>query len=308
MARGDWRRAGRLDDGSVVDAALAGPSAHGVIAAHRQPADGPLAERVAARETDLVRVTPTATEVVWRGPGTVVALDVDGARWVAAVATLRPSGEGSIYRLVRSDDAAATWHDAGDVPALSVLNVLLVGADEVWAHGARTLLVSADGGASWSTVDADRRGNAHRERLRRHGGGAALLGEDGFARTEDRGATWRRTSTPGACVVDLVDNHLLAVWADGRSGQAALGAAAPDDPLPDGRLPLRLVRHGDVTRILSRAADGARGPDVRIHRRTGARGGWHHESTRLSAHVDIAGPDWGLGTDHAGAVFVTGEA
>ncbi|MBI5369262.1 MAG: hypothetical protein HZA54_19655 [Planctomycetes bacterium] len=138
-------------------------------------------------------------------PGAAVAADLLDARvaWLAVARPRTDQPEGSVYALFRSANGGTSWSEAGAIPAGSVRQLVVTGPDSGWALGAGALVHTADGGATWSPVEAPGRRDPFKERLCDAGGGAIALAGDGLQISRDQGKTWDRTPWPGGRV------HLL---------------------------------------------------------------------------------------------------
>jgi hypothetical protein len=300
----DWERQGELPEGTKIGAVAASRDGFGLVDAIEEPEAEGLLERMRGRRTRLLRAAAGSFTPTWEGPGWVQALDCDGPLCAAIGATLKPSGSGSDYHLLVSTDGGLQWETRGQVDAPSVGQVLVVSAQEVWVLGASFLGLTTDGGASWTELEMEGERNPHAERLRRVEGGVSLLGPGGLGVSRDGGASWTFLDLEGLRLVDVDDSFVVAV----AEGVVRVGERQGDDirwlpPLPEGREPLRLVAEEDVLRVLTRAADPARGVDLAIHRSEDGGQTWSHHPLPLGPRVDIAGREWGIGVDPRGAVY-----
>ena len=175
---------------------------------------------------------------------------------------------------------------------------------ETWVAGPRTLARTTDGGEHWHAVEAPFKISGIHERLRIMDGSVAVLGPDGFTTTNDGGSSWNFQRMRGVAIFDIVDGFVVGEW-DDEMGVAKPGEPVPYSGLPKGIFPIRLARQGSVLRVLSRLADPRGGTGMAVHRSENNGESWRHLSLSLSPKVDIAGENWGLGTDVLGGIYVT---
>ena len=297
-------KVGVLDENPKVGAVVASPDGFALIGTSLDgPGDEPR-RRLLAATARIVRADPGGVSTSYEGEGRIVAIDGVGLLWFAVAATLKKGKEpGSNYRLLRSLDEGRAWQDCGPIPAGSVSGVLAVAEREAWVLGARTLGRTDDGGDSWRRVQAEGERHALHERLRRAGEAVALLGLGGIALTTNGGRSWSSRALPGARICDLQGTMVLGVWSD-VPGVAELGGSMPFATLADDCEPLRLAVAGNVIRVLSRARDAGRGPEMTIHRSEDGGKSWSHQRLSLTPHTDIAGERFAAGVDLIGGVHV----
>lgn len=302
MPEKDWERLGELSEGLKVGAVAASREGFGLIGAAVEPSGSNLLERMRGRRAQLHRVAAGAVTKTWEGPGWIQALDCNGALAVAVGGTLRPSGSGSDYHLWVSTDGGREWRTCGPVGAPSLGQVLALSPQEIWVLGAWYLGRTVDGGATWTELEWEGERNPHTERLRRVDGGVALLGRT-LALTPDGGATWSRLDVGAARVVDIDEAFVAAlVGGQARVGERQGNGVRWLEPLPPGREPLRLAATEGVLRLLTRSTDPSKGTDLALHHSEDGGGTWSHHSLPFGPLVDIAGREWGLGVDVAGAI------
>jgi len=278
-----------------------GPEGCGVVAVTLEPTEGSPEAQMRGRQAQLWRVTADEARPVYEGSGWIQAIDNHGACWFAVAATLRATGAGADYRLLRSTDGGETWGASGPIPASSIGRVLAVSEHEAWVLGARHLAATMDGGASWSPISLAGERDPVQERLRRLDSGVALVGP-GIAASTDSGRSFIHRRTPGT-VYDVAGGMLIARVGDtpriGILGDKEISWLAH---LPGDRMPVRLAVQGPVVRILSRAADPTRGVDLKLHPSEDGGKTLSEVWLGLTQHADIAGLH-GLGLDLQGQVF-----
>lgn len=301
MPEPKWKRVGVLPEDATPVAVSVSPDGHGVVATTTEPTEGSPEQQMRARKARLWRVTAEGVLPVYEGAGWIQAVDNHGACWFAVAATLRATGAGADYRLLRSADGGKTWEVPGAIPATSIAQVLAVSEHEAWVLGARHLAATLDGGTSWSPLSLNGERNPVLERLRRLDHGVALVGP-GIAASTDSGRSFVQRGTP-APVYDLAGGMLIAQV----EGAPRLGALGDREiswlaRLPKDRMPTRLAVQGPVVRLLSRAADPARGIDLKLHRSEDGGKTLSDVSLGLTQHSNIAGL-CGLGLDLQRQVF-----
>ncbi len=302
MPEKDWEKLGALSEGLKVGAVAASREGFGLVGAMAEPSAGSLLERMRSRRAHLHHVAAGSVTKVWEGPGWIQALDCQGALGVAIGGSLKPSGSGSDYHLLVSTDSGRTWQTRGPVGAPSLGQVLALSPEEIWVLGAWFLGRTTDGGATWSELELEGERNPHTERLRRVEGGVAVVGRsvvlsrDGGASwsPQDVGAT-RVVDVAGAYVAAVVEGQA-------RVGERQGTEVRWLEPLPKGLEPLRLVAADGVLRVLTRNADPSKGVELALHQSEDGGRTWSNHSLPIGPHVDIAGREWGLGVEVGGAV------
>ncbi len=292
----NWSKKGALPEGALPKAVALSPEGYGLIAAYTEPAADSPSEQMRGRKALLLRVTSAGAETVYDGGGWVQALDGNGQVWFAVAATLKASGQGSDYRLLRSTDGGKSWQGRGPILATSVAQVVAIDEQRAWVLGAGYLGVTTDGGQSWTPVTFDGDRNPTTERLRRVGEDVALLGHGVLAVTQDLTQAWTREELPGAQVHDF-DGRYVVVSKEGRVGVGVRDGSKTTwlGGLPEGRVPLRIASAGQVVRVLSRAADASKGADLVLYRSEDGGQEWDAVPLKdLRAEADIAA-DFGLG-------------
>jgi photosystem II stability/assembly factor-like uncharacterized protein len=297
----NWSKKGVLPEGALPKAVAVSPEGYGLVAAYTEPAVDDLHEQLRGRKALLLRATSTGSETVYDGSGWIQALDGNGAVWFAVAATLKASGEGSDYRLLRSTDGGKSWQGRGPILATSVAQVLAIDEQRAWVLGSGYLGVTTDGGHSWTPVAFDGDRDPTVERLRRVGEDVALLGDGVLATSRELTHAWTRESFPGARVHDF-DGRYVVVSKEGQVGVGLRegGATRWLGGLPEGHTPLRITSAGPVVRVLSRAAEASKGVDLTLYRSEDGGESWSAVPLNgLRAEADIAG-GFGLGLTYRG--------
>lgn len=304
MPEKEWEKLGELSNGLRVGTVAASREGFGLIGTVTEPQEGTLPERMRARRAQLHRVTAAGVAQVYEGDGWIQALDCRGELCVAIGGTLKPSGAGSDYHLLLSEDGGRSWHARGPVDAVSVGQVLAVSAQEVWVLGAGYLGRTADGGATWTEVSLEGERNPVVERLRRAEDAVSVAGR-GLSLTRDGGATWTREEMGGARVFDVNGPYeVTAVEGEVRVGERQGEDVRLLGSLPPGREPLRLASAEGVLRVLTRNAEPGKGLDFALHVTEDGGATWTHHPLAVGPQVDIAGRH-GLGVDARGHVLGT---
>jgi len=300
----EWEKLGELANGLRVGAVVASREGFGIIGTMTEPPEGTLPERMRARRAQLHRATAAGVAQMYEGDGWIQAVDCRGELCVAIGATLKPSGAGSDYHLLVSEDAGRSWQARGPVDAVSVGQVLAVSPQEVWVLGAGYLGRTVDGGATWTEVVLEGERSPAVERLRRAEDAVAVAGR-GLTLTKDGGATWAREEMGGARVFDVNGPYEVTVV----EGEVRVGERQGEDvrllgSLPPGREPVRLATAEGVLRVLTRNAEPSRGFDFALHVTEDGGATWTHHPLAVGPLVDIAGRH-GLGVDARGQVLGT---
>jgi photosystem II stability/assembly factor-like uncharacterized protein len=301
----EWEKLGELSKGLRVAAVAASRDGFGIIGTLMELPEGTLPERMRARRGQLHRVTAEGVAQMYEGAGWIQALDCRGALCAAVGATLKPTGSGTDYHLLLSEDGGRSWHARGPVDAVSVVQVLVLSAQEVWVLGASHLGRTTDGGASWTELPLEGERSPAVERLRRAETSVAVAGR-GLALSSNGGATWAREEMGGARVYDVNGPYeVTAVEGEVRVGERQGEDVRLLGSLPPGREPLRLASaEGGVLRVLSRSADPRKPSDFMLHVTEDGGATWTHHPLPVGPQVDIAGRH-GLGVDAEGQVLGT---
>lgn len=268
-----------LPPNTKVTAILALRADRVLVAGHAVP--GGALWPITAREPRIYTFDRGPAVLAWgEGTGWIVDADHLGDEVWAVRARLRPEGEGSLYDLLVSRDAGASWDDRGPVPATSLTSIAVAGDGVGWAHGAYNLWRTEDRGATWTPVEAPGTRDSARERLVATGPRVALLAGPALLRTEDGGATWRTVTadpvhvTDGRFVVGPVEGGLRVgrLAADGvRWGTRSAGPLLAAQIASDGnRVTVLASEAGEAPgrgAVLLRSADG--GTTIDAERVTG---------------------------------------
>jgi hypothetical protein len=175
-------------------------------------------DELKSRRAHVWRWTKGMIEPVPIGRGSVQVIEGDSSSLFASIATIKPSGNDSDYRLVRSVDEGRSWKELGPIPLETVDAILFMGGDEVWVTGFRgPILRSVDGGLSWRTIDVPDRVSDGSAKLARTSSGVILYGtSSGLLLTRDLGLSWSRL-LPEKSNVWAVDGDRLIAVDGGRS-------------------------------------------------------------------------------------------
>jgi photosystem II stability/assembly factor-like uncharacterized protein len=299
-----WKKVADLPDRAGVGAVRASADGYGLLGIEVSGEKGTPAEKLKASRAAILRATADGTAPRYEGAGWIVSLDGAGAVWFAVQATLKSSGSGSDYKLLRSTDGGLQWEERAVIAARSVKSVLAIDVDRAWVHGAGLLAATKDGGESWTPVKLSGDRDPTRERLRRDGKVIAVAADGAVHASADGGATFRSVTFPGGAAYDIASGRALVSSEAGEVTIAPLETAGPVVTIPmKDRQGLRLVVDGLALRVLSRGADPSKGARMMIHESHDGGRSWSHTPIVASPRCDIAGMDFGVGDDNMGGVL-----
>jgi hypothetical protein len=258
-----------------------------------------------AGSSALWRVSRHGVRLVSFFDGIVLNLSSAGGAWFGVLS--KPVAVGGsderIHPIIRSLDEGNTWEEQGMLPQWGKL--LAVSSREVWALSSTMLVVSTDGGQTFSPVALAGKPSFLRDRLVPGPNGTVwLLGPSGLFRLSDQGRTWTYAPMQEA-ELQAGDGGVLA----GRVGEwLAIRRDAPGEewrPFTDQpHYVQELAVSGDTVRVLTHASDPFKhgGGTWYHHSEDGGRT-WEHVDTGLMGHVAIHGLEWGVGDDLGGRIF-----
>ena len=303
-----WRHIADLPQGFTEDYVAVSDDGVGAIGGHFDThTDAATAEEQVAGQTAAIwRVEGTRVEKVYESRGWIQALNGSGPNWCAIASTLKPTGSGSRYRLLRSLDQARTWQDAGNIPAKSLVQVLVANASTIYVFGADTLLATTDGGQSWNKLPmppaATSRGFTEAIALGQDG--SLLAFGSGLMRLSLGTTTWDWVLSGQYTVEAVSDPYVAAVV--GQKVQLlrrkALSAVEIGE-LPHDRQPVRIAFGGETVRIFTTPRDpesqgffGGGMNRVLLRSDDGGKS-WISQSLGSIQKADLRGARFGLGVD-----------
>jgi hypothetical protein len=255
-----WNHIADLPQGFTVDSVAVSDDGVGAIGGYFEnaPDAGTVEEQISGQVAAIWRVEGTRVEKVYQSKGWIRTLNGSGPNWCVVAAALKPTGSGSRYRLLRSLDQARTWQDAGNIPAKSIVQVLVAGASTIYVFGADTLLATTDGGQNWNPLpmppSATSRGFTEAIALAQDG--SLLAFGFGLMRLSPGTKTWDWVLSGQYTVEAVSDPYVAAVI--GQKGQLlrrTAQSAAEIGELPYDRHPERIAFGGDTIRILTTPRD-----------------------------------------------------
>jgi len=111
-----------------------------------------------------------------KGPGGWMDSPGQGASVFADVAIYLRQTNSNRHRLLRSIDAGRHFEEWKPMPMTGVAQLLATGPEEIWCLGAHSLSRTTDAGASWTDVAAPGERNSVNEKLAIAGGSVLVLG------------------------------------------------------------------------------------------------------------------------------------
>lgn len=303
MPEAAWKAVAELDRRARPTVVRMQPTGVGLIALSREPEGGTPEARLRGTTSVIARVTASKVEPGYQSVGWVVSMDCTAEAAMAVVATLRPSGVGSDYRLIRSENGGKSWEPRGTIPAPSLAQLACVGPNEAWALGANWLGVTVDGGTHWDEVKLGGERNPSHEKVVRDGKGIALLTRTGASLSDSLGVRWVDLAADGLRICDF-QRPLVAAQGkpDSKVGAVEGLQVRWTGTLPPFREPLRITAAGSSIRVLSRAAQPERGVDLQLHRSEDQGRTFDTVTLGLRAEADIEG-EFGLGLDLQNRIF-----
>ncbi|OJH42116.1 hypothetical protein [Cystobacter ferrugineus] len=257
-----------------------------------------------ARSSALWRMSRHGVRLVSFFDGIVLDLSSAGGAWFGVLSKPVEVGRSDerIHQIIRSVDEGESWEVRGVLPDWGEL--LAVSPREVWALSSWMLVVSTDGGQTFSNVALAGKPDFIRDRLVRGPNGSVwLLGPSGLFRLSDQGRTWTYEPMPEA-ELQAGDGGMLA----GRVGEwLAIRRDAPGEewrPITDQpHYVSGLAVSGDTVRVLTFASDPFKdGGDTWYHHSEDGGRTWEHVNTGLF-NATIHGLEWGAGAELRGRIF-----
>ncbi|EPX57820.1 putative BNR domain protein [Cystobacter fuscus DSM 2262] len=257
-----------------------------------------------ARSSALWRMSRHGVRLVSFFDGIVLDLSSARGAWFGVLSKPVEVGRSDerIYQVIRSVDEGDSWEVRGVLPQWGEL--LAVSPREVWALSDWMLVVSTDGGQTFSNVALAGKPDFLRDRLVPGPNGTVwLLGPSGLFRLSDQGRTWTYEPMPEA-VLQAGDGGVLA----GRVGEwLAIRRDAPGEewrPITDQPHYVRdLAVSGDTVRVLTYASDPFKdGGGYWYHHSEDGGRTWEHVDTGL-LDATIHGLEWGVGAEFRGRLF-----
>ncbi|MBI2264590.1 MAG: hypothetical protein HYU64_05405 [Armatimonadetes bacterium] len=267
-------------------------------------------DKLEKRRAAIFLVTRDTVLRTYDGPGWILSMDRTGTIVWAIGATLKKEGQGSDYRLLRSEDNGKSWKERGPISALSLIKVLAVGPNEVWALGARTLVRTADGGKTWQAVQAPGERDPYKESLSVQGRSVLLLGQ-GILATRNGGRTWEKRLWPDVQIVDISGEVLLAKSdSTHRVGVLTHGGVQWLASFEKKMWPFRLVVEGKAIRFLAVPSDAFLGSGMYLYESYDYGKSWRKTFILCRASegaVDIGPGGSGLAVNVKGELLLPGR-
>lgn len=304
-----WNRLTDLPQGFTVENVALSDDGVGAIGGYFENGSdaGTVEEQIGGQVAAIWRVEGTRVEKVYQSRGWIRTLNGSGPNWCAVASTLKPTGSGSRYRLLRSLDRARTWQDAGNIPAKSIIQVMVASASTIYVFGAAdTLLATTDGGQNWNTVPMPVAATSREftEAIARAQDGSLLAYGSGLMRLAAGTKTWDWVLS-GQYTVEAVSDPYVAAVIDQkvqllrRTAQSAVEIGE----LPHDRHPVRIAFDGETIRILTVPRDPDRqgffgGGMNRVLLRSDDGGkSWTSQGLSSIQKADLRGAHLGLGVD-----------
>ncbi|MFQ5903419.1 MAG: hypothetical protein ACE5JO_06995, partial [Candidatus Binatia bacterium] len=252
----NWHRVGELPRGVNVERLAVSEDGVGVIGGYVEtlPRGANLNERMLRRKAVVWRLQGQHLEKVYEGPGWVQSIDHAGPDWFAVVGTLKVTGTGSNYRLIGSSDAAKTWNEIGKIAARSITQILPLTSSVVYVFGASTLMVTKDGGKSWTPLPFPgvAKGRGFAESIAPAQEGGLLAFGIGLMLMRPGTAMWETILTEQYRVEAVTDPFVAAV----AGGEVQVFRRTPEgfsvvSELPEDRHPVRIATEWEIIRIIT---------------------------------------------------------
>jgi hypothetical protein len=303
-----WNHIADLPSGFSVRAVAVSDDGVGAIGGYFEKGSdaGTVEEQIADEVAAIWRVEGTHVEKVYQSRGWIQALNGSGPNWCAVASALKPTGSGSRYRLLRSLDQARTWQDVGNIPAKSIVQVLVASASTIYVFGADTLLATTDGGQSWNALPMPAAATSREftEAIALAQDGRLLAFGSGLMRLSPGTKTWDWV-LPGQYTVEAVNDPYVAavIGQKARLLRMTAQSAAEIGELPYDRQPERIAFGGDTIRIFTTPRDPASqgffgGGMNRVLLRSDDGGkSWTSQGLSSIQKGDLRGIHLGLGVD-----------
>lgn len=304
-----WRHVADLPPGFTVDSVAVSDDGVGAIGGYFENGSdaGTVEEQISGQVAAIWRVEGSRVEKVYQSAGWIRTLNGLGPNWCAVASALKPTGSGSRYRLLRSLDQARTWQDAGNIPAKSIVQVLVASASTIYVFGAAdTLLATTDGGRNWSAMPMPAAATSREftEAIALAQDGSLLAFGSGLMRLSPGTRTWDWVLS-GRYTVEAVSDPYVAAVIDQKVQllrRTAQSAAAIGE-LPHDRHPERIAFGGESVRILTTPRDpesqgffGGGMNRVLLRSEDGGKS-WTSQSLGSIQKADLRGTRLGLGAD-----------
>jgi hypothetical protein len=124
----------------------------------------------------IYRLDGDVLRLVYERPGRVDGFARAGSVVFADVAIYLRQTNSNRHRLLRSIDAGKHFEEWKPMPMTGVAQLLATGPEEIWCLGAHSLSRTTDAGASWTDVAAPGERNSVNEKLAIAGGSVLVLG------------------------------------------------------------------------------------------------------------------------------------
>lgn len=139
-----------------------------------------------------------------------------GVHWALLRIRAPADNEARRVALLSSTDGGSNWQEVGPVPA-HASQLLATSRSELWVLGVDSLLHTADGGTTWTQLEAPGERNPIEERLALiDEGHVGIIGKDGILLLARGSAQFDRRILPGHWVM-AADGRFVVVRHEGRS-------------------------------------------------------------------------------------------